>query len=266
MRKPPTAIVDYATTVVILATCVFLVWANSSKISPARAAVPTAPQSLEGAALKGSPSAPVVIIEYADYQCPFCAKSEGETLPELNRKYIATGQVQLAFRHHPLSRLHPFAEKAAEAAVCAKRLGKFWEMHAALFADPKQLDMASLLARAGAIGLDRDRFNACMESGAAANQVRSDAQSAESLKLSATPAFLVGRRQNDGRMKTVAVLTGYQPLGAFVMAIDHASSDGPHGLETLLWIVAGIFVIVTGGAAVRGKRRRRSVVRESGPV
>jgi hypothetical protein len=136
-------VVDYSTTAVILATCVFLVWANSNKIWPPGASVPTAPQSLEGAALKGDPKAPVVIIEYSDYQCPFCAKSERETLPELDQKYIGTGQVQLAFRHHPLSRLHPFATQAAEAAVCAGRLGKFWEMHAALFADPKQLDWAS---------------------------------------------------------------------------------------------------------------------------
>lgn len=263
MWTPSKAIVDYFTTAVIMATCGFLVWANSNKIWVPRAAIPTAPQSLEGAALKGNPNAPIVIIEYSDYQCPFCAKAEHETLPDLDQRYIASGQVQLAFRHHPLSRLHPLATKAAEAAVCAGRLGKFWQMHAALFADPKQLDGTSLLARAKAIGLDEGRFNACMAAGEGTNQVRSDIQSAELLKLSGTPTFLVCRRENDGRVKPVALLTGSQPFSAFATAIDHAQNGGSYGLRTALWIVGATAALAITGAigAIRRIRRPRPLVR-----
>jgi protein-disulfide isomerase len=94
--------------------------------------LPTEPVSLDGAALKGSSSANIAIIEYSDFQCPYCAKFVRDTFPLLNRRYIETGKVLFAFRHLPLDNIHSLAHRAAENAECARQQGKFWEMHDAL--------------------------------------------------------------------------------------------------------------------------------------
>lgn len=83
--------------------------------------------------LQGSPDAPVAIIEYSDFQCPFCRSFFDTTLPMIRKDYIATGKAQLIYRHFPLSEIHPMSEKSAEASECAAQQGKFWEMHDAIF-------------------------------------------------------------------------------------------------------------------------------------
>jgi hypothetical protein len=121
------------------------------------------PVSLAGATLQGSPSAKVAVIEYLDFECPYCGKFARETLPALDAGYIRTGKVLLAVRHYPLPN-HQLAVKAAEAAECAGEQGKFWEMHLRLFQEPRNLHDRVLLSHAQPLA-DSSRFEACLKAG-----------------------------------------------------------------------------------------------------
>lgn len=251
---------DLVVTVAILATCVVIVAAHWPKLFPRSRipAVPKASVSLVGATLKGSSSAPVVLIEFSDYVCPFCKRSETEVLPKLAEEYIESGRVQLAFKQHPLEKLHPGATKAAEAALCAGREGKFWQMHAALFSDQKQVDHASLTARATALALDEQSFEACLD-GQLAAQVQSDVREAEGLGLSVTPAFLIGRREASGLVKVVTVLTGAQPVQKFKEAFDRAlGSSESMALYGYAWFGGALGLLAVIGLASRLRKRIRT--------
>lgn len=138
--------------------------------------------------LRGDPNAIVTIVEFADYQCPYCKQTEA-TLNNLLRKY--PGQVKLAFRDFPLASIHPNAEEAAEAARCAGKQGKFWEYHDALFANQAKLDEAQLKATAQTLGLDENAFQSCLASGEYKAQVLRDQEDGRKAGISATPGFFI---------------------------------------------------------------------------
>ena len=218
-------VTDATTTALIAATCVVLVWAALNGSRPTRRTpppIPSEPVSLDGAATKGSNAAPVVVVAFADYQCPACKRFETDTMPRLDAVYISTGQVQWVFRHHPIVQLHPAALDAARAAACAGARGRFWEMHQALFADPKTMDRRSLVARADVLGLDGHALAACLDDTSVVAAVQRDIDQAMSLKLLGTPAFLVGRREADGRVQVTGVIPGAAPFDDFRNAIDNA--------------------------------------------
>ena len=116
----------------------------------------------EGHPAKGPATAPVTIVEFSDFECPFC-KRVVPTLEQVTQKY--GDKVRLVFRQFPLSSIHPNAQKAAEAALCANDQGKFWEMHDAMFKDQKALEVAALKVTAGNIGVDKAKFDQCLDSG-----------------------------------------------------------------------------------------------------
>ena len=250
---------DVVTTAMILVTCAVILYVNWPRVFPSSGTpdLPTAPIFLEGATLVGSPTARVVIVEYSDYMCPYCGKVEKEALPDIHKQYIQTGQVQLAFRHHPLEQLHPGATKASEAALCAGRQGKFWEMHAALFRDQRNMNESSLIARARDVALDEKAFKSCL-SGETVDQVQKDVASAEALRLSGTPVFLIGRRQTDGAVKVVDVLWGSRPAADFAVALAGAlSSDpGPSSYESYQWYAIGGGVLLVGLVVARRRGRQ----------
>jgi protein-disulfide isomerase len=229
---------DVVATLAAVSGCALLAWLNWGTIFPPAPRVPEAPISLEGAMLRGNAAAPVVVIEYSDYLCPFCARFETDVLPELALRYIETGRVQLALKQHPLEGVHPGATMAAEAALCAWRVGKPWEMHKALLRDPKGLNESRLMALAREVGIDEEEFGPCL-AGEVSEQVSTDVREAELLGLSGTPAFLVGRRLVDGTVRVVAVVNGARPVADFEKAIDQA-------LRSSGWTRA----IVAGGGAV----------------
>jgi protein-disulfide isomerase len=182
--------------------------------------VPTAPISISGAAKKGSKDAQIAIVEFSDFQCPYCGRFFKETLPEVQKTYVATGKAVIAFRHLPLSNIHPFALKAAQAAECANQQGKFWEMHDSLFADQQHLDAPDLSKRAKTLGLDMEKFDACTAAGPSTGRVQQDQIIARGLQLSATPAFLIGTIQADGSVKVAKVIPGAQPFAVFKGVVD----------------------------------------------
>jgi protein-disulfide isomerase len=160
-------------------------------LEPLRAAV--AP---EGAS-RGAEGAPVTIVEFADFQCPYCAR-----MVPVMQQVLASypKQVRVVYRNLPLSGIHPDAAKAAEAGACARAQGKFWEMHDAMFADQASLNPDALKGKAVRVGLDAAEFANCLDSGKAAADVARDVQAAEDQGIAGVPAFFVNGRYLNGAM------------------------------------------------------------------
>jgi protein-disulfide isomerase len=133
--------------------------------------MPQVPQTsklrLEGGYSLGSSDAPVTIVEFTDYQCPYCRAFESTTFTEIRKKYVDTGKVRFVVRDLPLAQMHPDATQAAEAARCAGDQGQFWPMHDALFSDAGKLGKTRLIDSAASLKLDMDVFRSCLESGRA---------------------------------------------------------------------------------------------------
>ena len=155
---------------------------------------------------KGPPSAPITIVMFSDFQCPYCSRAE-ETVGKVMKAY--DGKVRVVFRDFPLP-IHPQAEKAAEAAHCAGDQGKYWEMHEKLFANQKALEPAALKGYAKELGLDQAKFDKCLESGDKAKVVEANRKAGEKVGVTGTPAFFVNGLQ----------LTGAQPFEEFKTIID----------------------------------------------
>ena len=186
--------------------------------------LPQEPVSLEGAALRGSTTARVALIEYLDVQCPYCAAFVRETLPALEEQYIRPGKILFAIRHFPLRSIHPFAAKSAEAAECAGDHGKFWEMHDAMFANPKLLDEPNLRAQAARLGLDGAAFSTCL-AGARSKDVEADEVSGRRLGVTGTPTFFLGVVNADRRVKVVERFSGARSIEQFRRSIDRVLTD-----------------------------------------
>jgi protein-disulfide isomerase len=158
------------------------------------------------APMKGPRNAPVTIVEFSDFQCPFCSRVV-PTLKQIEDTY--KGKVRVAFKNLPLP-MHQNAQPAAEAAMAAHEQGKFWEMHDKLFANQQQLDRASLEKYAEELGLNMGKFKAALDSGKFRDRVQKDAAEANKVGVSATPTLFVNGQR----------LEGAQPFEQFKTAID----------------------------------------------
>jgi protein-disulfide isomerase len=165
----------------------------------------------------GDADAPVVIIEFTDLQCPYCAKFATQTFPQLKTAYIDTGKLRYASRDLPLA-MHEFAVPAAVATRCAGEQGRFWEFRAAVFAEQGRLGTAPYDEFARRLGLDAERFAACRHDDRQLRVVREDAQLAGSFGLSSTPSFVIGR-VIDGEFVGDS-FSGVKPLEFFAEKID----------------------------------------------
>jgi protein-disulfide isomerase len=149
------------------------------------------------ARLRGDPKAPVIIVEFSDFQCPYCQSVE-TTLKNLLAKY--EGRVSLAYRDLPLRDLHPQAELAAEASRCAGEQGKFWEYHDLLFANQTKLDRPGLLGLAHDLKLDEKQFDSCLSSGKYQAQIEQDRQTGLRAGVSGTPGFFINGNMLSGNL------------------------------------------------------------------
>ena len=164
--------------------------------------------------VRGNPDAPVTIVEFADFQCPYCLAVQ-PAIKQVMDKY--QGKVRLAFRDFPLRQIHPRAQQSAEAAHCAGDQGKFWEYHDLLYSNQSKLDLNSFMERAVTAGLDTEQFQACLDSGKFRAQIDSDLQSGSIAGVTGTPAFYING----------VPLTGAQPLSEFEKIIDSVLAGTP---------------------------------------
>lgn len=153
--------------------------------------------SLGGAIVKGSEKAPVTLVEFSDYQCPFSGLFFRQTLPQIEKNYIKTGKVKMVFRNYPLPG-HQNAQKAAEASECAGEQGKFWEYHDTIFENQKAIGITELKKYAKDLGLDVKKFNECLESGKMAAKVQNDFKEGGKYGVSGTPSFFINGVKVDG--------------------------------------------------------------------
>jgi protein-disulfide isomerase len=183
-----------------------------------RAAAPTrAKVSTKGRPALGSDNAPVTVVEFADYQCPFCKSFFSTTLPSLKKEYIDTGKVRLVMKDLPLP-MHSSARPAALAAQCATEQGKFWAMYDSLFKENGQLKDENLKTYAKDIGLDADRFDDCLRSNRYDGTISAEVTEANGQGITGTPTFVVGLTTGD--VVEGDILSGAQPIEAFRSKIE----------------------------------------------
>jgi protein-disulfide isomerase len=218
---------DILSTVAIIVACAALVLAlvardqapTGSPADPSTSRLPDQPVSIAGAPTKGLASARVVLIEYSEFQCPYCQQFVQNTLPRLTKDYIDTGRMRIVFRHFPLERIHPLAMAAAVASECASRQGRFWEMHDRLFAGQAELVETRLLPWAVEIGADAAEFRECAK-GPLTGLIRKSLTEARALGVRSTPFFFVGVAQPDGRVAVTGAIRGSRPYEDFSAALD----------------------------------------------
>ena len=166
-------------------------------------------EMMDDDSVKGDINAPVTIVEFSDFECPFCGRYYSETYKRIDEEYIKTGKVRYVFRDYPLS-FHADAQKAAEAAECAGDQGRFWEMHDMIFENQHAMGMMDLKQYAGSLGLDTSAFDTCLYSGKYAEEVLADQRDGAAYGVSGTPTFFINGK----------AVVGAQPYAVFKEAID----------------------------------------------
>ena len=192
----------------------------------AQPAAPAAPVKVADRANEptlGNTNAKVTVVEFGDFQCPFCKEFYQQTFGQIKSNYIDTGKIKYIFRHYPLTQLHVNAQIAAEAAECANQQGKFWDYHNLLYTDGQSdgtgLDKASLEKYADSLGLNngtfgfgKNKFDQCLESNATLKIVQADQAEGTKDGVTGTPSFFING----------VLLVGAEPYSQFQQAIDAA--------------------------------------------
>ena len=189
--------------------------------------------STKGAASQGDSRAKVVMVEFSDFQCPYCSRYAGDAYSQILDKYVKPGKVRYVARSFPLEQIHANAEKAAEAAECAGEQGKYWEMHDRLFRNQNLLDPKEMPGHALVLGLDQEKFKQCLDGGKFASRVKADVVDGAKLRVSGTPTFFFGYQdeRDPEKIKAVKLLTGAQQTNAFVDVLDSLLNNPGKGNE-----------------------------------
>ncbi len=202
--------------------------APSASSAPAAAAPETGPVkvSIDDDAILGDKNAPLTMVEFSDYECPFCKRYFDQTYPEIKKNYIDTGKLKVVFRDLPLSFHDPMATKEAIAATCAKEQGgdeAYYKMHDALFtkttSNGNGLTIDNLYTIAGEIGLNAGNFKTCLDSDKYKSEVSKDLADAGAAGADGTPTFFIGKSDPSGTIEGTR-LVGAQPYTAFSTIID----------------------------------------------
>ncbi len=200
---------------------------NLAGAEPGQPAPALAPENIvlaiDDDPLMGDKKARLVLVEFSDFQCPFCGRFVHETLPDIEKEYIKTGKLKYVFRDFPITGAHKDALKAAIASGCALDQGKFWEMHDQLFENQTAFTVYNLTQRAEAIGLNKEKFQQCLNNNEYETEVQGDFADGLKAGVNQTPTFFLGLTEpNSSKVKVLAVITGAKPFAVFKAAIDSA--------------------------------------------
>ena len=168
---------------------------------------------LNGAEMLGSRTAPITVVEFTDYQCPFCQRFHVSVFGEMKRLFIDTGKVRFYSRDLPLDSIHPNAMRAAMGARCAAEQGQFWKLRDIMGSNPGKLEMADLVEDAESLKMDTAAFRTCVESGKYREAVQTNVLEALKFGIAGTPSFVIGKTTPAG--VDGEVMEGALPLSEF---------------------------------------------------
>jgi protein-disulfide isomerase len=178
--------------------------------------------SIDDDPIRGDQNAPITIVEFSDFQCPFCARFHTQTLPLILEQYVETGKVKLVYRDFPIQNIHPNAISAAVASECAHEQDKYWEYHDALFENQQVWNNAETTSTitifkefATKLELNQEQFNSCLDSGKYIDEISNDLKDGRNYGITGTPGFFIGNEEI-GFVK----INGAQPFEAFKSVID----------------------------------------------
>jgi protein-disulfide isomerase len=175
--------------------------------------------SVRGESFRGDSGARVAIIEYADFECPYCGEYERQVFPQLLTDYIETGKVKYFYRDLPLP-MHAHAMSAARAARCAGEQNKYWEMHDSLFAKQNALSAPAVLDRAQTLGLDTTKFTECLSSEKYVADIQKSVSEAQRMGIDGTPTFFLGVVEPGGDVTIEKRFAGAAPFDVFKSELD----------------------------------------------
>lgn len=173
---------------------------------------------LADAPVKGSSGARVALVLFSEFECPVCARAAFELMPRFVARYVDTGKVLLVWRHYPLP-IHSSARRAAEAAECASRQGRFWELHDWAFAHQNELGGDGLMDAAESLGLDMAVFDRCI-GGEADERIETDIALARQLDVEGTPTWFFGALEENYTVKLTSRISGVGPVEVYEQALD----------------------------------------------
>jgi protein-disulfide isomerase/rhodanese-related sulfurtransferase len=197
----PAAVIARVRTDYILCVLALIIGVPAFATLASHGELPDAPEASEralaehlvrpGSHMSGNPNSSLTVVEFGDFECPACGLSE-EAAKQIRAQF--GDRIRFVFRQFPLSKIHPLAEKAAEASECLAEQGKFWDGVEKLYSRQTDLSVDALKRYAGELGLDQSRFSQCLDSGAMASRVKQDLEDGHALKVVGTPTFFIGRR------------------------------------------------------------------------
>lgn len=177
----------------------------------------------------------IAIVEFFDFQCPFCRQHARNTLPAIMRDFVESGRARYVAMHYPIEEIHPLALGASEAAECAAKQGRFWEMRERLFNEPDSLTATQLARQAQALRLNQTLFDECLTGRATLEKVRADRAEGRRLGVTGTPAFFLGKVSSDGGIDLAVRIRGVATAEMFTAQITKLESSAGQQASHQTW-------------------------------
>jgi protein-disulfide isomerase len=195
---------------------------DGARAAPARAGFREQNVSIGDSPVIGEAKATITLIEFSDYQCPYCSRHYRDVMPQIVADYVDTGKVKYVMFENPISSLHKNAYNASLAALCAGDQGKYWEMHDIMFANQKELGVDGLKSFAASIGLNSSEFDTCLDSKKHEKQINSNLATATKLGVQGTPGFVLGLTdsKDPSKAKVSVYIKGAQAFDKFKANIE----------------------------------------------
>ena len=205
---------------------------QGARAAPSKPAFKPTDITIDGAPVLGAEDAIVTLVEFSDYDCPFCRRHKDQVMPDLIRNFVDTGKLKYVMREFPLA-MHPNAKGAAQAALCAGDQDQYWQMHDMLFANQRNLTVENLKAFAVELGLHSTVFDTCLDDGKYAKQVSDDLTAGSRMGITGTPAFVVGLTdpKDPNKAKVTEFISGAQSLEKFSQVIEDLLKQAGEGEE-----------------------------------
>ena len=200
--------------------------------APSKPAFKPTEVTIDDAPVLGADDATVTLVEYSDYDCPFCRRHKDQVMPDLVKNFVDTGKLKYVMREFPLA-MHPNAKGAAQAALCAGDQDQYWQMHDKMFANQRKLGVENLKAFAVELGLDSAVFDTCLDDGKYAKQVSDDLTAGGRMGITGTPAFVLGLTdpKDPNKAKVTQFISGAQSLEKFTQTIEDLLKQAEAGEE-----------------------------------